>query len=129
MGIADHQEEDRKQLSEDRTNLAEDRTLMAVERTMASWIGASFGAIGVGLGFRAIFGAIEPTWLPRLMASSFMALAVLIIITAERRASRALMRLSSHMVDPPKIFGLRVVAFGIAVGACILTVGIWVFFE
>lgn len=127
--MADHHQESSKELAEDRTELAEDRTLMAVERTMASWIGTSFGAIGVGLGFRAIFGAIEPSWLPRLMASFFMVLAVIIVLSAERRASRAIVRLSSHMVDPPNIFGLRFAAYGISIGAGILTVGIWLFFE
>lgn len=118
-----------QELAEDRTNLAEDRTLMAVERTMASWMGTSMGAIGVGLGFRAIFGEIEPTWVPRLMSTFFMLLAIVIVQGARQRACKAIARMSSHMVDPPNTNGITLAAHGIAVGAAILTVGVWVFFE
>lgn len=122
-------EKDSNELAEDRTELAEDRTLMAVERTMASWMGASMGAIGVGLGFRAIFGEIEPAWVPRAMATFFMLMAIIIVMGARQRACRALARLSSHMVDPPNTTGLNIAAYGIAFGAALLTVGIWMFFE
>lgn len=122
-------EQSSQELAEDRTELAEDRTLMAVERTMASWMGASMGAIGVGLGFRAIFGEIEPSWVPRLMASFFMVLAIIIVQGARRRACKAITRLSSHMVDPPDSRGLMLAAHGISAGAAMLTVGIWLFFE
>nr|WP_276591715.1 DUF202 domain-containing protein [Sphingomicrobium nitratireducens] len=116
-------------MAEERTDLAEDRTLMAVERTMASWMGASMGAIGVGLGFRAIFGEVQPPWLPRLIATFFMVLAIVVVISAQRRACHAIKRLSSNHVDPPNSGGLRIAAYGIAAGAAILTVAIWVFFE
>jgi putative membrane protein len=120
---------DNTSLAEDRTELAEDRTLMAVERTMASWMSTSFGAIGVGLGFRALFGAIEPWWLPRLIASTFMVLAIVIVVSAERRACRALGRISAHSVKPPSSPGLRASAYGIATGAFLLLVAIWAFFD
>lgn len=120
---------DTTKLAENRTDLAEDRTMMAVERTMASWMGASFGAIGVGLGFRALFAKIEPSWLPRLIASLFMILAIVIVLSAERRACRALRRLSSHMVESPSSPGIRLSAYGIAVGASVLIAGIWLLYE
>ena len=119
----------RTDLAEDRTELAEDRTLMAVERTMASWMGTSFGAIGVGLGFRALFGRVDPPWLPRLVASAFMVLAIVIVLSAERRSCRALKRLSSHTIEPPASPGLRFSAYGIAAGAALLIVAIWVLYE
>lgn len=122
-------EQDSQELAEDRTNLAEDRTLMAVERTMASWMGTSMGAIGVGLGFRAIFGEIDPPWVPRTMATFFMILAIIIVQGARTRACKAITRMSSHMVDPPNTKGITFAAHGIALGAVLLTVGIWVFFE
>lgn len=115
-------------LAEDRTELAEDRTLMAVERTMASWMSASFGAIGVGLGFRALFGAVEPAWLPRLVASAFMVLAIVMILSAERRACNALARLSSHSIEPPSSPGLKMSAYGIAFGAMLLIAAIWILY-
>lgn len=102
---------------------------MAVERTMASWMSASFGAVGVGLGFRALFGKIDPPWIPRLIASAFMLLAIVMVISAERRAGRALGRLSAHSIKPPSSPGLRLSAYGIAFGSALLIAAIWVFFE
>lgn len=116
-------------LAHARTDLAEDRTLMAVERTMAAWMSASFGAIGVGLGFRALFGQVEPSWLPRLIASLFMVLAIVMILSAEKRMCRALGRLSSHAFAPPSRRGIRLAAFSIAAGALALIAAIWLFWE
>lgn len=117
------------ELAENRTELAEDRTLMAVERTMASWMSASFGAIGVGLGFRALFGHMDPSWIPRLIATLFFILAVVLVKSAERRMCRALGRLSSHNIDPASGRGLQIAAYGVITGAVILTAGIWLFYE
>ena len=61
--------EDSDDLAHDRTDMAEDRTVMAVERTFAGWIRTAFGAIAIGLGFKALFGAVEPWWVARAIAS------------------------------------------------------------
>lgn len=113
----------------DRTDLAEDRTLMAVERTMASWTSASFAAIGVGLGLHALFARIEPAWMPRLIATMFMALGIIMVISAERRMCRAITRLSAHQVQPPTRHGLRLSAYGVAAAALILIGAVWLFYE
>lgn len=102
---------------------------MAVERTMASWMSASFGAIAVGLGFRALFGAIEPAWVPRLIASGFLMLGIVMVVTAERRACSAMARLSSHSVRPPSSPGLRITAYGVAIGGAVLIAGIWLMYD
>ena len=128
-GVVKISDDERNTLAEDRTEMAEDRTLMAVERTMASWMSASFGAIGVGLGFRALFGQIEPPWIPRLIATGFMLLAMVMVLSAERRACRAIARLSAHSIKPPSSPGLRISAYGIAFGSALLTLAIWLFFE
>ncbi len=47
--------EQRSEMAEERTSFAEDRTLLANERTFAGWAKASFAAIGLGLGFQALF--------------------------------------------------------------------------
>ena len=57
--------------AEVRTDLAEDRNIMAMERTFAGWMRTAFAAIGIGLGFRALFGAWDPSWVPKLIASAF----------------------------------------------------------
>lgn len=129
MHDKDLKDESGQELAEDRTELAEDRTLMAIERTMASWMGASFGAIGVGLGFRALFARIEPTWLPKLVASAFMVLAIVLVLSAERRAQNAIRRMSAHLVDPPTSRGLKMSAYGIATGAAVLIPALWLLYE
>src|SRR5688500_4008837 len=84
--------------SELRTELAEDRTVLANERTFAGWMRTSLACIAIGVGFHALFGKVEPSWLPRLIASAFLVLAVLVIVLAERRATAVNKRLNSHVV-------------------------------
>ena len=55
-------------LAEDRTDLAEDRTLMANERTFTGWMRTGLACLGLALGFQAVFGKIEPVWLPKRRA-------------------------------------------------------------
>jgi putative membrane protein len=100
---------------------------MAVERTMASWLSASFAAIGVGLGARALFGTIEPFWIPRAIATLFFVLAIALVLSAERRLCRAIERLSSHKINPASQHGMQVAAYGVVAGAIVLIVAIWFF--
>lgn len=51
---------DSSNLARARTDLAEDRTVLANERTFGSWMRTGFAAIGIGLGFHALFGRIHP---------------------------------------------------------------------
>lgn len=96
---------------------------------MAAWLSTSLAAIGVGLGFRAMFSRLDPPWIPRLVASLFLVLAVLISVTAEKRACKALDRMSNHMVEPPSSRGIRYSAYGVAAGALVLLLGIWFFYD
>ena len=113
-------------LAEERTDLAEDRTVMALERTFAGWMRTAFAAIGIGLGFRAVFGAFEPPWLAKVIATMFILGGGWLAITAERRACRSLARLSPHKVETLPIPNFRTMAYGVAVGAAVLTAGLWV---
>lgn len=113
----------------DRTDLSEDRTLMAVERTMASWTSASFAAIGVGLGLHALFARIEPPWVPRLIATLFMALSMVMILSAEHRMCRTIARLSAHRVEPPTRRGLKFSAYGVAAATLVLIAAVWLFYD
>ena len=69
-----------------RTDLAEDRNIMAMERTFAGWMRTAFAAIGIGLGFRAVFGEFQPPWLAKAIATMFIVGGAWLAITAERRA-------------------------------------------
>ena len=67
-----------KKTSQHRTDMAEDRTSMANGRTFSSWMGTGLGAIGVAIGMKAVFGAFEPTWAAKAVASIFIAIDILI---------------------------------------------------
>lgn len=58
-------------LASTRTDLAEDRTVLANERTFAGWMRTGLAAVGIGLGFNALFGKMEPEWLPKLIATGY----------------------------------------------------------
>lgn len=83
-------------LAQTRTDWAEDRTIMANERTFASWMGTGLGAIGVAIGLKAVFGAFEPTWAAKAVASLFIAVAIVIFWSARAHACKTLTRLSER---------------------------------
>lgn len=129
VGGTPSHDKDSQALAEDRTDLAEDRTIMAVERTMASWMGSGMGLIGLGLGLRAIFGEFEPHWVPRAMATFFMLLAIILVISAKNRMTGAITRMSANWVEAPNMDGMKWGAYGISLGALVLIIGIWFFFD
>jgi putative membrane protein len=99
---------DKNKQSEKRTDWAEDRTIMANERTFSSWMGTGLGAIGVAIGLKAVFGAFEPTWAAKLVASIFIAVAIAIFWSARRQACKTLTRLNERDVEatPTRSFTL-----------------------
>ena len=117
------------QWAEFRTDLAEDRNIMAMERTFAGWMRTAFAAIGIGLGFRALFGSWDPAWMPKLIASLFILGGGWLAITAQQRACKTLARLSTHEFAPIPTPNFRVMAYGVAIGAVVVTVGLWVLVE
>ncbi len=87
-------------MAKDRTEWAEDRTVLANERTFSSWMGTGLGAIGVAIGLKAVFGAFEPTWVAKSVASVFLATAIVIFWAAREQACKTLARLSSRDAEP-----------------------------
>lgn len=117
--------ETKNKLSKDRTDLAEDRTLLANERTFAGWARTALAAIGLGLGFQAIFRETEPTWVAKSIATLFEALGAFVIWRAERRLAAVLHRISKNSVEPMGRTNFRGITLVICTGA-LLTVGaIW----
>ena len=114
------------QWAEFRTDLAEDRNIMAMERTFAGWMRTAFAAIGIGLGFRAVFGEFEPPWLAKAIATVFIVGGGWLAVTAERRACRTLERLDPHQFEAIPRPNFRVMAYAIAAGAAVLTAGLWI---
>ena len=112
--------------AEFRTDLAEDRTVQATERTFAGWMRTAFAAIGVGIGFQALFGEFDPPWLAKAIATLFILLGMSVALTAERRACRTFTRLSTHQIDRPRIPNLRWMSWSIITGGMLLIAGLWI---
>jgi putative membrane protein len=111
--------------SEQRTDLAEDRTILANERTFASWFRTGFAAVGIGLGFQALFVRMEPSWVPRVIATLFLLLGIFLFVAAERRACEVFGHLKAHEV---KGFGnarLRLMTIAASAGVLALIAAMW----
>lgn len=118
--------EDRNELAEDRTDLAEDRTALANERTFAGWVRTGLAAVGIGLGFHALFRAMEPAYVPKGIATVILVIGVLIFIAAERRACQVAARLNTHEVKTVKTINIRLIAWVLVAATIALIAAIWV---
>lgn len=112
-------------LAEQRTDWAEDRTVQATERTYAGWQRTAFAAIGIGLGFRALFGEFDPPWLAKAIATVFILLGAAVSWSAQRNACKTLSRLDSHDVDRPATLQMRWLSYIVTAGAIILAIALW----
>jgi putative membrane protein len=121
--LADRPDDIPPPLARLRTDFSEDRTVLANERTFASWIRTGFAGIGIGLAFNALFTRIQPEWVPKVIASVFLVIAIAIFITAERRACAVLHRLHAHQVATIKIINLRLITVA-AVAATLALLGV-----
>ena len=117
---------DRTSYAEERTDWAEDRTAMANERTFAGWMRTAFAAIGIGIGFNALFDELEPVWVPKAVATMFILLGIALTYLAQRRACHSFQRLSSHAIEKPKTFYVRTMSYAVMLGAAILIGALWV---
>jgi putative membrane protein len=123
--LADRPTDSDAPLAQLKTDLAEDRTVLANERTFASWMRTGLAGIGIGLGFHALFTRIEPDWVPKLIATVFLLIAVLIFISAERRACAVLSRLHTHEVTTIKLRNIRVITIVTVAATLALIAVIW----
>lgn len=108
-----------------RTDLAEDRTILANERTFAGWMRTALASVAIGVGFHALFPTMQPSWVPRAIATAFLLLAILVIVSAERRAAAVNERLSAHLVKTARPVNLRLFAAAISAGSAALVAAIW----
>jgi len=109
----------------DRTDLAEDRTLLANERTFAGWLRTSLAAIGIGVGFHALFQQMEPGWVPRTLATLLVGIGIVIVIAAERRAALILSRLNPHVVARARPMNLKIITIGVVLIGAALMAALW----
>lgn len=115
----------RIELAEDRTDLAEDRTLLANERTFSGWARTALATVGIGVGFNALFRTLDPSWVPKAIATLFILLGLIIIIMADRRACAIQTRLSAHKVQSLKPLNVRIITATYAAGAVGLIAALW----
>ncbi|WP_299286386.1 DUF202 domain-containing protein [uncultured Tateyamaria sp.] len=110
--MADRSEDDAKT----RTRWAEDRTLLAIERTFASWIGTGLGGVGIAIALKAVFGATDPTWVAKVVASLFLIIAIILYWTARKQACTSIVRLTENDVitQSPRNFTLIALALTVA---------------
>lgn len=116
---------DRNELAEERTSLAEDRTILAHERSFAGWVRTGMAAVGIGLGFNALFDALEPAWVPKSIASAFLLIAIFIFISAERRACGIISRLEAHQIHALKPIKIRLLTGTLVAATMALDGAIW----
>lgn len=116
---------DRNELAETRTSLAEDRTILAHERSFAGWVRTGMAAVGIGLGFNALFDALQPAWVPKAIASTFLLIAVFIFVSAERRAAGIVSRLEAHHIRALKPVNMRLLTGGLVAATLALGGAIW----
>lgn len=117
--------ETRTDWAESRTDWAEDRTIMANERTFAGWMRTGLAAVGIGLGFNALFGRMEPAWMPKALASAFIIVAITIFFAAQRKAVEVAERLECHRAAPMRGLTMRMVAGALILASAGLVAAIW----
>jgi putative membrane protein len=117
--------DERTDWAEDRTDWAEDRTIMANERTFAGWIRTGLAAVGIGLGFNALFGKLEPIWIPKAIATLFMVIGIFVFWIAQDHGCAVQKRLSSHDANPVKPIKLKMVAGLMSLGSGSLVAAVW----
>ncbi len=118
-------EKDQNELAHVRTDFSEDRTVLATERTFAGWLRTGYAGIGIGLAFNALFSRIDPPWIPKLIATAFLLIAVTIFVAADRQASAVLSRLETHKVKSLNSATMRVVTIANVVATVALIGAIW----
>ena len=117
--------EKRRELARDRTDLAEDRTILAHERSFAGWVRTGMAAVGIGLGFNALFSELEPAWVPKTIASVFLLVAIHIFLSADRRARQIVDRLEAHSVAALKPMRIRLLSWLLSLATLALIGAIW----
>jgi putative membrane protein len=115
----------REELAQARTAMAEDRTVLANERTFASWMRTGLAAVGIGLGFHALFLRMEPWWVPRAIATAFFLVGIFVTASAERRACSVTERLHAHKVETVGVARLRWITLVTSLAIAALIAAVW----
>lgn len=118
-------DDSKEELASDRTDFAEDRTVLAHERSFAGWLRTGMAAVGIGLAFHALFKALEPDWIAKVIATVFLVIAILVFWSAERRASQSLQRLDAHKVEALRPMRLKRLSWTLIAATAALVAAMW----
>lgn len=118
-------DDSKEELASDRTDFAEDRTVLAHERSFAGWLRTGMAAVGIGLAFHALFKALEPDWVAKVIATVFLVIAILVFWSAERRASQSLQRLDAHKVEALRPMRLKRLSWTLIAATAALVAAMW----
>lgn len=99
--------------------------MLANERTFADWLRTGFASAGIGLGFHALFGRVQPPWAPRAMATLFLLIAIFLFVSAERQAEAVVARLHPHRVRTLSRHKVRAIAGILTIAVVAMIVAIW----
>lgn len=116
---------DKTELAAERTDYAEDRTVLANERTLAGWLRTGLAAVGIGVGFHALFKEIDPVWVPKAIATLIILIGIFIFMAAARRACGVLSRLTAHDVKTVGSSNAWLLSSLLSFASLALIVGIW----
>tara|TARA_B100000949_G_scaffold92369_1_gene82509 strand:+ start:174 stop:536 length:363 start_codon:yes stop_codon:yes gene_type:complete len=115
----------KQELAEERTDYAEDRTILANERTFAGWIRTGVASAALGLGFQAIFRAVEPTWVAKLGATVFILIAITVFYLAYRKSCQLARRMDAHTAEPLSHIEFGTITLLFSAGTLALGVLLW----
>ncbi len=111
--------------AESRTDWAEDRTSLANERTFAGWMRTGMAALAVGVGLKAVFGAFDPTWMAKSVATIFVATAVLIFVAAAAQSRKTQKRINPHDAESQSHQRMAVLAGLMSIGSICTGAILW----
>lgn len=119
------EKQDSTELAQDRTDWAEDRTMLANERTYAAWMRTGMASLGIALALNALFGRLEPVWIPKAVATFFALIGIIIIFMAMRKAEIVSRRLNSHDVEQIGYWPIRIIGASLSTGAILFIALVW----
>ena len=125
LGLQMSEDKNTTELAQDRTDWAEDRTMLANERTYAAWMRTGMASLGIGLALNALFGRLEPVWIPKAVATFFALIGVLIFFLAMRKAETIAKRLNAHDVEQIGCWPIRLIGGAMSVGALCFVALVW----
>ena len=116
---------DSTEMARDRTDWAEDRTILANERTFAGWMRTGMACVALALGLRALFGTFEPTWVPKLVATLFIAIGIVIFWLARNKSCKTTRRMDEHATESQSTAAMTLVASLLTAGALATGLILW----